>query len=280
MNKYRKNKYHIINCVFVQVFQSRPNRTGGSWTQLYPLWQTAAESMELFMWTWRAAAWRPLTVLVVALKCLMVCLISKELRRSRSSLSLTPSPPPSAARKLCHGNRLYVLSQRWACWGNHGRKETMESKVMESWECDANIVFGVFVCLVSICFLFSWYWNISFQNCMQWTASLYFHPETRPVLPVPASRDSATYHQDSMVLSTMSTLLNRSWVHPCFLSCSSVTDFSSTCSGGATDCREAAARSRLLHYSASLHLVDLLAPPPLMATHDPTYRNTLSSDEG
>ncbi|XP_038153757.1 roundabout homolog 1 isoform X2 [Cyprinodon tularosa] len=46
--------------------------------------------------------------------------------------------------------------------------------------------------------------------------------------------------------------------------------------GGAADCGEAAAGSRLLHYSASLHLVDLLPPPPPTATE----RNTLSSDEG
>ncbi|XP_008426635.1 roundabout homolog 1 isoform X1 [Poecilia reticulata] len=46
--------------------------------------------------------------------------------------------------------------------------------------------------------------------------------------------------------------------------------------GGASQGGEAAAGSRLLHYSASLHLVDLLPPPPLMAAD----RNTLSSDEG
>ncbi|KAM4547042.1 roundabout homolog 4 [Fundulus diaphanus] len=50
--------------------------------------------------------------------------------------------------------------------------------------------------------------------------------------------------------------------------------------GGAPECVKVAAGSRLLHYSASLHLLDLLHPPPLNATDDPTDRNTLSSDEG
>ncbi|KAM4727101.1 roundabout homolog 4 [Anableps anableps] len=46
--------------------------------------------------------------------------------------------------------------------------------------------------------------------------------------------------------------------------------------GGAPERSDVATGSRLLHYSASLHLVDLLPPPPLMAAD----RNTLSSDEG
>ncbi|MEQ2302880.1 hypothetical protein AMECASPLE_011240 [Ameca splendens] len=50
--------------------------------------------------------------------------------------------------------------------------------------------------------------------------------------------------------------------------------------GGAPECGEGAARSHLLHYSASMHLVDLLPPPPLTDTDDPTDRNTLSSDDG
>ncbi|XP_047462074.1 roundabout homolog 1 isoform X2 [Mugil cephalus] len=50
--------------------------------------------------------------------------------------------------------------------------------------------------------------------------------------------------------------------------------------GGLADCGKAARCPRLLHYSASLHLVDMLPPPPPMPTDDTTDTHSLTSDEG
>ncbi|XP_037835125.1 roundabout homolog 1 isoform X2 [Kryptolebias marmoratus] len=50
--------------------------------------------------------------------------------------------------------------------------------------------------------------------------------------------------------------------------------------GEPTDCGEAAAGSRLLHYSTSLHLVNMLPPPPVILSNETADRNSLSSDEG
>ncbi|XP_072231443.1 roundabout homolog 1 isoform X2 [Leuresthes tenuis] len=50
--------------------------------------------------------------------------------------------------------------------------------------------------------------------------------------------------------------------------------------GGHPDCGKAAGCSRLLQYSASLHFVDMLPPPPPIPTEDATDRHSLSSDEG
>lgn len=50
--------------------------------------------------------------------------------------------------------------------------------------------------------------------------------------------------------------------------------------GGHPDCGKAAGCPRLLHYSASLHLVDMLPPPPPMPTEDTTDTHSYTSDEG
>lgn len=49
--------------------------------------------------------------------------------------------------------------------------------------------------------------------------------------------------------------------------------------GGHPDCGKAAGCPRLLHYSASLHLVDMLPPPPPIPTED-TDTHSFTSDEG
>uniref|UniRef100_A0A3B5A2N1 Roundabout guidance receptor 4 n=1 Tax=Stegastes partitus TaxID=144197 RepID=A0A3B5A2N1_9TELE len=50
--------------------------------------------------------------------------------------------------------------------------------------------------------------------------------------------------------------------------------------GGHPDCGKAAVCPRLLHYSASLHLVDMLPPPPPMPTEDSADTHSCTSDEG
>ncbi|XP_071317205.1 roundabout homolog 4 isoform X1 [Trachinotus anak] len=50
--------------------------------------------------------------------------------------------------------------------------------------------------------------------------------------------------------------------------------------GGHPDCGNVAGCPRLLHYSASLHLVDMLPPPPPMPIDNTTDRRSLTSDEG
>lgn len=52
------------------------------------------------------------------------------------------------------------------------------------------------------------------------------------------------------------------------------------CSGGRPDCSKVSGCPRLLHYSASLHLVDMLPPPPPVPTEDATDSHSLTSDEG
>lgn len=71
-----------------QAFLFHLRKTLAVWTQLCQLWQTAVVSTVLFIWTWWVMASRPSTVQDVALKCPMVCSISKELRPFRYSLSL------------------------------------------------------------------------------------------------------------------------------------------------------------------------------------------------
>ncbi|XP_075876116.1 roundabout homolog 4 isoform X2 [Nelusetta ayraudi] len=50
--------------------------------------------------------------------------------------------------------------------------------------------------------------------------------------------------------------------------------------GGHPDCSKVSGCPRLLHYSASLHLVDMLPPPPPVPTEDTTDSHSLTSDEG
>ncbi|XP_039633880.1 roundabout homolog 1 isoform X3 [Perca fluviatilis] len=50
--------------------------------------------------------------------------------------------------------------------------------------------------------------------------------------------------------------------------------------GGYPECDKVAGCPRLLHYSASLHLVDMLPPPPPMPIEDTTDTHSLTSDEG
>ncbi|XP_008330695.1 roundabout homolog 1 isoform X3 [Cynoglossus semilaevis] len=50
--------------------------------------------------------------------------------------------------------------------------------------------------------------------------------------------------------------------------------------GGHPECAEVTGCPRLLHYSASLHLVDMLPPPGQMSTDHITDAHSLSSDEG
>lgn len=52
------------------------------------------------------------------------------------------------------------------------------------------------------------------------------------------------------------------------------------CAGGRPDCSKVSGCPRLLHYSASLHLVDMLPPPPPVPTEDATDSHSLTSDEG
>ncbi|XP_028277883.1 roundabout homolog 1 isoform X2 [Parambassis ranga] len=52
------------------------------------------------------------------------------------------------------------------------------------------------------------------------------------------------------------------------------------CHSGNADCGKAAGCHRLLHYSASLHLVNMLPPPPPIPTENTTDTHSLSSDEG
>lgn len=54
----------------------------------------------------------------------------------------------------------------------------------------------------------------------------------------------------------------------------------SLCPGGHPDCSKVSGCPRLLHYSASLHLVDMLPPPPPIPTEDPTDTQSFTSDEG
>ncbi|XP_070699929.1 roundabout homolog 4 [Pempheris klunzingeri] len=50
--------------------------------------------------------------------------------------------------------------------------------------------------------------------------------------------------------------------------------------GGHPECSKVSGCPRLLHYSASLHLVDLLPPPPPMPIEDASDTHSLTSDEG
>ncbi|XP_023265935.1 roundabout homolog 4 isoform X1 [Seriola lalandi dorsalis] len=50
--------------------------------------------------------------------------------------------------------------------------------------------------------------------------------------------------------------------------------------GGHPDCGKVAGCPRLLHYSASVHLVDMLPPPPPMPIDNTTDTHSLTSDEG
>ncbi|KAM7374897.1 hypothetical protein PAMP_007531 [Pampus punctatissimus] len=50
--------------------------------------------------------------------------------------------------------------------------------------------------------------------------------------------------------------------------------------GGHPECGKVAGCPRLLHYSASLHLVDMLPPPPPLPIDDTTDAHSLTSDEG
>eukprot|EP00064_Thunnus_orientalis_P001310 superscaffoldBa00000089_g1313 len=50
--------------------------------------------------------------------------------------------------------------------------------------------------------------------------------------------------------------------------------------GGHPECGKVAGCPRLLHYSASLHLVDMLPPPPPLPIEDTTDIHSLTSDEG
>ncbi|KAM9348952.1 roundabout homolog 4 [Symphorus nematophorus] len=50
--------------------------------------------------------------------------------------------------------------------------------------------------------------------------------------------------------------------------------------GGHPDCGKVAGCPRLLHYSASLHLVDMLPPPPPLPIEDSMDAHSLTSDEG
>ncbi|XP_068187864.1 roundabout homolog 4 isoform X2 [Antennarius striatus] len=52
------------------------------------------------------------------------------------------------------------------------------------------------------------------------------------------------------------------------------------CPGGHQDCHKVTGCPRLLHYSASLHLVDMLPPPPPVPIEDTPDAHSLSSDEG
>lgn len=110
--------------VLHQAFLFHLRRTLAVWTQLSQLWQTAVGSTVLFMWIWWVTASRPSTVQDVALKCPMVCSISKELRPFRYSPNLWQRPQPWAARKLYHGNKPFGPSPEWVCWGSHGRRTT------------------------------------------------------------------------------------------------------------------------------------------------------------
>ena len=155
--------------------------------------------MVLFMWTLWGTVWRPSAVLHVALKCLTVYPISKEPRPFRYSLSLPPSPRPSAARRLCHGNRSYVLSQRWVFWGNHGRRTTRKVNSSGWWECDADSLFFFSFILRAHDHWTSWFILFLPQSYMQWAAFLYYHPGTRLAPPTITNRDSVTYQQAGTV---------------------------------------------------------------------------------
>ncbi|XP_049891389.1 roundabout homolog 1 isoform X2 [Epinephelus moara] len=50
--------------------------------------------------------------------------------------------------------------------------------------------------------------------------------------------------------------------------------------GGHSECEKVTGCPRLLHYSASFHLLDMLPPPPPMPIEDTTDTHSLSSDEG
>ncbi|XP_034539221.1 roundabout homolog 1 isoform X2 [Notolabrus celidotus] len=50
--------------------------------------------------------------------------------------------------------------------------------------------------------------------------------------------------------------------------------------GGHSECSKVACCPRLLHYSASLHLVDMLPPPPPLPIEDTTDAHSFTSDEG
>ncbi|XP_051257416.1 roundabout homolog 1 isoform X3 [Dicentrarchus labrax] len=50
--------------------------------------------------------------------------------------------------------------------------------------------------------------------------------------------------------------------------------------GGLPECSKVAGCPRLLHYSASLHLVDMLPPPPPIPIEDTTDTHSFTSDEG
>lgn len=50
--------------------------------------------------------------------------------------------------------------------------------------------------------------------------------------------------------------------------------------GGHPDSGKPVGCPRLLHYSASLHLMDMLLPPPPVPTEDATDTQSLTSDGG
>lgn len=59
-----------------------------------------------------------------------------------------------------------------------------------------------------------------------------------------------------------------------------LTVFYLICPGEHPECHKVAVSPRLLHYSASLHLVDMLPPPPLLPIEDAADAQSFTSDEG
>ncbi|XP_041865190.1 roundabout homolog 4 isoform X2 [Melanotaenia boesemani] len=118
--------------------------------------------------------------------------------------------------------------------------------------------------------------SLSSQEALPWKQAI------RPQPKMGLLRESRDKNYSKPELHAVSSvpILSRNQAHSSSVYKQRLSHIPAGHNGGHPDCGKAAGCPRLLHYSASLQLVDMLPPPPPKPTEDTADRHSLSSDEG